>query len=125
MRFTNRFAIKFRTRLAEFGGPITLTKAWAVSLLKRMNFTCSMPLENFTREKERFLQEIIDVIEMEEVPPELIFNWDQKGLNLVPASSWTMATKGSKRVKLKGLTDKRQITTIFVELFWVIFFQFN
>ena len=109
-----------RTRLAEFGGPVTLTKVWAVSLLKRMNFTkrrattkCSMPLEYFTREKERFLQEIIDVVEMEEVPPELFFNWDQTGLNLVPASSWTMATKGSKRVELKGLTDKRQITAIF------------
>ena len=28
-----------RTRLAEFGGPATLTKAWAKSLLKRMYFT--------------------------------------------------------------------------------------
>ena len=43
-----------RTRLAEFGGPVTLTKAWAISLLKRMNYTkrrgttkYSMPLADF------------------------------------------------------------------------------
>lgn len=40
---------------------------------------------------------------MEEIPFELIFNWDQTGLNLIPASSWTMEHKGSKRVEIKGL----------------------
>lgn len=28
-----------RTRLAEFGGPVTWSKAWAVSLLRRMGYT--------------------------------------------------------------------------------------
>ena len=28
-----------KSRLAEFGGPATLTTAWAKSLLKRMNYT--------------------------------------------------------------------------------------
>ena len=50
---------------------------------------------------------------MEEVPAELIINWDQTGLNLVPASSWSMAAKGSKRVELKGQNDKCQITAVF------------
>ena len=63
--------------------------------------------------KGTFLQEIIDVVKMEDVPAELIINWDQTGLNLVPASSWSMATKGSKRVELKGQNDKCQITAVF------------
>ena len=50
---------------------------------------------------------------MEEIPPSLIFNWDQTGLHLVPSSSWTMARKGSKRVEMIGMEDKRQITAIF------------
>ena len=50
---------------------------------------------------------------MEEIPPELILNWDQTGLNLVPASTWTMEQKGKKRVEIKGLNDKRQITGVF------------
>ena len=43
-----------RTQLAEFGGPATLSIAWAKSLLKRMNFTkrrgtskSKVPVEEF------------------------------------------------------------------------------
>ena len=64
-----------RTRLAEFGGPVTLTKAWAISLLKRMNYTkrrgttkYSMPLADLLQVKAGLLQEIIDVVKMEDVP---------------------------------------------------------
>ena len=50
---------------------------------------------------------------MDEVPPELIINWDQTGLNYVPVSSWTMAEEGSKRIEIDGKDDKRQITAMF------------
>lgn len=86
-----------RARLAELGGQATLSKAWAVSLLQRMNFSkrrgttkCSMPVEHFLLEKKKFLQEIIDIVQLEEIPLEMICNCDQTGLNLVPSSSWTM-----------------------------------
>ena len=109
-----------RTSLSEFGGHVTLSTSWAKSLLHRMNYRkrrgttkVSMPVEQFREVKRSFLQEIIDVVTMEEIPSDLIFNWDQTGLNLVPASSWTMALKGSKRVEIKGLNDKRQITGVF------------
>ena len=72
-----------------------------------------MPVEDFRKRKSMFLQEIIDIVEMEEIPCDLIFNWDQTGLNLVPVLSWTMERKGSKRVEIKGIEDKRQITGIF------------
>ena len=62
--------------------------------------------------EEDFLQEIIDTVEVEEIPPELILNWDQTGLNLVPSSSWTMEKKGSRCVEIKGMADKRQITAV-------------
>ena len=55
---------------------------------------------------------------MEGIPGELIINWDQTGLNLVPAAQWTMALKGSRRVEIKEIDDKRQITGVFcVSLF--------
>ena len=44
---------------------------------------------------------------MDEVPPELIINCDQTGLNYVPVSSWTMAEEGCKRVEIDGKHDKR------------------
>ena len=37
----------------------------------------------------------------------------QTGLNVVPASSWTMEEEGSRRVEIAGLGDKRQITATF------------
>ena len=46
------------------------------------------------------------------IPNELILNWDQTGVNLVPVSNWTMEETGSKQVKVLGSDDKRQITAL-------------
>lgn len=109
-----------RTRLVENGGDIFLSRSWAKSLLKRMKFTkrrattkCGISPQVFREVKTQFLQDVIDIVKMEDIPPQLIFNWDQTGLHLVPSSSWTMARKGSKRVEMKGMEDKRQITAVF------------
>ena len=52
---------------------------------------------------------------MEEIPPQLIFEWDQTGIKLVLSTSWTMNEQGAKRVELVGLSDKRQITAVFLQ----------
>ena len=51
-------------------------------------------------------------MEFDEIPMDMIVNWDHTGINYVPVSSWTMAAEGSKRVEIGGLTDKRQITLV-------------
>ena len=109
-----------RTRLAEYGGPATLTKGWARSLLRRMKFSRRMCTtqaqispEHVEELRAEFLREIIDIVQFEEIPPSLIFNWDQTGLNLVPGSNWTMERKGTKRVGIAGCKDKRMITAVF------------
>ena len=110
-----------RSRLQQFGGPATLSVPWAQLLLKRMNYTrrrattkaTTFDPSTFRAMKEQFLQEIIDVVNMEEIPGELILNWDQTGLNLIPAPTWTMEKRGTKRVRIKGVDDKRQITGVF------------
>ncbi len=61
----------------------------------------------------KFLQEIIDIFTMENIPPDLIINWDQIGLYLVPSTNWTMAKKRSTRIPICGLQDKRMITGVF------------
>ena len=109
-----------RGMLAEFGGPITLTKAWVQSLLSRMGFVkrrgttkAKVSVEKFEIVKKSYLDDIASTVFMEEIPSDLIFNWDQTGLNIIPTSSWTMEKKGSRRVELAGLNDKRQITAVF------------
>ena len=50
---------------------------------------------------------------LEEIPAELILNWDQTGLNIVPSSAWIMEQKGATQVELTGLNNKHQITAVF------------
>ena len=71
-----------------------------------------MTVENFEAKKEQFFLDITAIVEMEEIPPQLVFNWDQTGISIVPGSSWTMELKGSKRVEIVGINDKRQITAV-------------
>ena len=50
---------------------------------------------------------------MEEIPDDLIINWDQTGIKYVPVSNWTMEVKGGKRVEAAGVDNKRQITVCY------------
>ena len=70
-------------------------------------------MEDFDALKSDFLFDIKVVVALEEIPPELIINFDQTGLKYVPVGDWTMAKKGSKSVPISGLGDKRQITAVF------------
>ena len=46
-------------------------------------------------------------MEMNKVPEDLIFNWDQTGINFVPGALWTVDKKGKSILKFKmaGLQD--------------------
>ena len=102
-----------RTRLSEYGGPTMLTVPWGKSLLKRMNFTkrrvstkSTHPAGDFEEVKRNFLTEILETVEFYDIPPELIFNWDQTWINLVPTALWTMDRRGKKRIEIAGYQDK-------------------
>lgn len=110
-----------KTKLEKFGGPIKINRHWAQSLLNRMEFVqrrattakSKHSITNFSELKRSFLDDVADTVQMEDIPAELIMNWDQTGIKLVPSSSWTMERRGSKRVEMTGVGDKRQITAIF------------
>lgn len=108
-----------RTMLSEYGEPASLTREWANSILKHTNFTrragtsqVKITPQDFEK-RVNFPQEVIDVVTMENIPPQLIINWDQTGLYIVPSSNWTMAQKGKRRMSIHGLKDKRKITGVF------------
>jgi len=46
------------------------------------------------------------------IPLQLIFNFDQTGLKIVPVSNWTMPSEGSKQVDIIVLEDKREIIAL-------------
>ena len=47
-------------------------------------------VKRFEQLKDEFLLEIKVIANMDEIPPELIINFDQTALNYVPVSHWTM-----------------------------------
>ena len=109
--------------LATNGGHIiiiVLTKHWAKGLLTRMGFIkrrsatmAKVNVPNFNEVRWQFLVNHKTVAEMEEIPFSLIINWDQTAVNYIPLSSWTMEKRGTKRVEIVALDDKRQITAVF------------
>lgn len=80
-----------RNLLSENGGLVSITVNWAKSLLYRMGFvkrrgstTIKLTVNNFDRVKEQFLFDIQTAVEMEDIPPQLVFNWDHTGISIVP-----------------------------------------
>ena len=89
--------------LSEHGGPIKVSNTLAKCFLQRIGFvkrrgssTAKMTVANFEEVREQFLFDIKAIIDLEEIPPDLVFNWDQTGVSIVPGSSWTMELKGLK-----------------------------
>ena len=108
-----------RTSLKEFGGSIVLTKGWAKQFLRRLRYTkhrgstkAKILPGNFEEIRDSFLVEVMSVVAMEEIPPELVINWDHTAFKLVPSSNWTMEKKGTKRIEIIAIDDKRQITCV-------------
>ena len=88
-----------RSMLVEFGGHVELNRHWAYLLLHRMNFVqrkmtttkSKYAIADFDRLKMEFLEDVVATVEMEEIPMELILNWDQTGIRMsqVTIGPWT------------------------------------
>ena len=83
------------------GGHINITRYWAYSLFHRMKFVQRKGLPqskynvtHFAEVKWHFLDAVVVTVEMEEVCPELILNWDQMGIRIVPSPTWIMDREG-------------------------------
>ena len=105
--------------LVKHGGHILITKSWARSNLTRMGYVnrkCSnagkVSVTHFDELKADFLTDIQSEVVMNEIPPDLIINWDQTALQFVPAGQWTMHKSGDKIVPIKHSDDKRQVTAV-------------
>ena len=108
-----------RSLLSKYVGHIQLNRPWAVSMLCRMGFVqrrgstqtkASLSDQQILHLKFTYLSQISKTAKAHKIPPELIVNWDQARVKLVPSQNWTMEQQGSSRVEISGINDKRQIT---------------
>jgi len=63
-------------------------------------------VEQFKEVKEAILLDVRNIVAMDEIPAELIVNFDQTALNYVPITPWTMEKQGAKRVEVVAKDDK-------------------
>lgn len=56
---------------------------------------------NFMEQKREFLADVVATVTMEDIPPELILNWDKTGIKIVPSSTLYM-DNGSKGGETSG-----------------------
>ena len=109
-----------KAMLEDFGGPLKLNHHWAKQVLRRMGFSkrranskATVLSLDFDCIKKHFLIDIEAVVSLEEIPYQLVLNWDQTALKLAPSSNWTMEKCGTKCVEIASVDDKRQITAVF------------
>ena len=114
------------------GGPIDLSKSWAKSLFghmgyvkRKVNTSFKVEPSHFEEIKERYLLDIKTVVQITNIPMDLVMNWDHTGVNIVPGSQWTLEERGAKRVECTGVDDKRQITVVICSTVSDIFLPFQ
>ena len=115
------------TKLREYdgriyGGHINITKSWEMSLLYRMGYvkrkcltTRKITILEFDEVKQVFLTDVSAEVVIKDIPYDLVFNWDQTGLSIIPTENWTMGKAGTKVVPIAHSDDKRQITAVLAE----------
>ena len=60
---------------------------------RRANSKSKMLLCNFQAIEEQILIDVNSVVKMEDIPEDMIINWDQIAMKLVPSASWTMENR--------------------------------
>lgn len=66
--------------------------------------------ENAEQLIDEFTERCAVIMNVYAIDPELVLNFDQTGISLVPASTFTYDNKNAKRVAVSHIEDKRQIT---------------
>ena len=107
-----------RARLVEFGGHVELNTHWA-QLFTFITSKSKHMSSNFQSLKESYLSDVVTTFKMEDVPIELVLNWNQT------SSNWTMDKCGVKRVEMIGVDNKDRSRQFFVALFLEISSQSN
>ena len=110
----------YSSLLVSDGGHIVLGKPWAKHLLPHIGYVkrrgstaAKVAVSNYEELRQQFLLDIKVVVELEEIPSELVISWDQTGIEYVPSGSYTMEKVGTKRVPIITAADQRQITVVF------------
>ena len=85
----------------EFGGHVILDRPWAESFMRRIGFerrkgtkaARKLPFD-YEKQKLDFLSRVRDTREKFAKPEEMVINFDQTNISIIPCGNWTMAEQG-------------------------------
>ena len=104
-------------KLKTATGKPTVTKAWVRSIYKRLRFkkrkgtkAAKKVPENAAELGDVFFNRIYDMKTKYNIPPSMIFVWDEHSSSFFPVTKWTMEEAGATQVAIVGKEDKRCIT---------------
>ena len=88
--------------LEEFGGHVKLSRSWAESFLRRVGYVRrkgtkaarKLPFD-FEDQKLAFISRVQDTKQKYSIPDELVINFDQTNISIIPCGNWTMAEQGN------------------------------
>ena len=79
-------------------------------MMRKATKTVEKLSQHFEELKVQYLRKISSTVADNRIPADLIVNWDQRGVRMVPVNDWTMPARTSKQVSDTGLGDKRENT---------------
>eukprot|EP00952_Eustigmatos_sp_NYUAD-ZCMA_P014277 55811-Eustigmatos_ZCMA.PRE.3 len=120
---------QWRQAMIRGGGPRRITHQWISRMLKKYSLsirhgtTSRSNLPQDWEEQGKLFQERLSFLvhkspfirpddPVQVIPPALVVNFDQTGMNYVPGRGKTIVKKGQKSVPIHGLKDKRQCTGV-------------
>ena len=68
--------------------------------------------QDFKLIKRTFNDNVLKIIKDNNIPDDLVMNFDQTGCKIVHTSDWKLEKQWAKQVGITGLEDKRQITVL-------------
>ena len=99
--------------LEEFGGYMKLGKEWARSVLRRMGFSkrrgnskSKVKPDDLSVLRLNYLMDIKGVVEMAEIPDDMIINWDHTAMKIVVVGLWKSVAPSVLRSKASRISDR-------------------
>lgn len=87
--------------LVENGGHVNIERSWAESFLRRVGYVRrkgtkaarKLPFD-FEEQKITFLSDVRDIISEHSIPEQLVLNFDQTNIMIIPCGNWTLEEQG-------------------------------
>ena len=87
--------------MSDFGSPIDLSKSWAQSFLRRLGYVkrkgtkaARKVPDDFEFIKMEFLSEIQKLVKTCDIPDDLMINFDQTNVMIIPIGDYTLDKVG-------------------------------